>query len=424
MKFTSSLLLSILVFLSADLSAQQFQPKTILFVGNSEYTDMELMAAAHLKAGAVMTGSEMGDHTKLLLDSGVFDFVSYKFDGLNLVFNLTPAKFMYPIRFSNLPIALTPDLDAELHAKFPLYHGKLPTEGDLVDSIRAELEKKLSAMGIHTSLTVIPYTELAQNKAIAMDFSIPSPPVIVGHISVDGSSPQFISKVQDVAFHLQSQPYDSSNSAQNIQHTIENYYSDQGYAVAKADVTPASTPIVTDANIQIPYSVKIAEGHVYKLGAIHLPPDIPITPEEYSKLLDFKPGDTINGAKIRGVWFFLSNKYKSKGYLLCKVDPTSTVDEAAGTVSYNVTVTLGAQFNFTYVKFDGFSDEMRHTLMSNWKLLPGDPMDLVYVSTFFNKLGNGNFVAQNFKGMNINFVLHTDSVSHEVNVTYKLENAH
>jgi hypothetical protein len=62
--------------------------------------------------------------------------------------------------------------------------------------------------------------------------------------------------------------------------------------------------------------------------------------------------------------------------------------------------------------------------MSNWKLLPGDPVDLVYVGTFFNKLGNGNSMLQNFKGMKINFVLHTDSESHEVNITYKLEVGH
>src|ERR1700677_3062439 len=69
------LILCSLALLGASLpaAAQKFQPKTIQFKGDPEYTDQELMAAAGLKKGGVFTSAEMNDHSKQLMDSGVFD---------------------------------------------------------------------------------------------------------------------------------------------------------------------------------------------------------------------------------------------------------------------------------------------------------------------------------------------------------------
>jgi outer membrane protein assembly factor BamA len=59
-------------------SAQKFIPKTIQFKGAPEYSEQELLAAAELKKGIVLTAAEMNDHSKLLMDSGVFDGITYR----------------------------------------------------------------------------------------------------------------------------------------------------------------------------------------------------------------------------------------------------------------------------------------------------------------------------------------------------------
>ncbi len=112
-------------------TGQKFLPKTIQFKGDPEYSDDELLKAAGLKRGEVLGSAEMNDHSKLLMDSGVFQGISFKFDGQDLIFQLTPvdAGELFPIRLENLPISAGPDLDARLHQQFPLYHGKVPAEG-------------------------------------------------------------------------------------------------------------------------------------------------------------------------------------------------------------------------------------------------------------------------------------------------------
>lgn len=115
--------------LARPVPAQKFQPKTIQFKGDPEYTDKELMDAAGLKKGTVLDYAEMNEHSKRLLDTGLFATLAFKFDGQDLIFMLTPSADLYPIRLENLPLMPGEDLDAKLHDGLPLYHGKVPAEG-------------------------------------------------------------------------------------------------------------------------------------------------------------------------------------------------------------------------------------------------------------------------------------------------------
>jgi len=70
--------------------------KSIQFKGDPEYSDQELLAAAGLKKGAVLTSAEMNDHSKQLMEHGVFDTLTFKFDGQDLVYSLVPSAHHVP----------------------------------------------------------------------------------------------------------------------------------------------------------------------------------------------------------------------------------------------------------------------------------------------------------------------------------------
>jgi hypothetical protein len=50
----------------------------------------------------------------------------FTFNGVDLVFVLVPATALYPVRLENLPLTPGKELDAALHDRIPLYHGKVP----------------------------------------------------------------------------------------------------------------------------------------------------------------------------------------------------------------------------------------------------------------------------------------------------------
>jgi outer membrane protein assembly factor BamA len=130
------------------LQAQQFVPKSIQFQGNPEYSNEELLAASGLKKGAVLNYAQMNQVSKVLMDTGMFASLTFKFDGQDLIFELTPADQFLSIHLDNLPLTPGPDLDAKLHQQLPLYHGKIPSEGGTQEQVRAALEKMLEDQGL------------------------------------------------------------------------------------------------------------------------------------------------------------------------------------------------------------------------------------------------------------------------------------
>ena len=226
------LLLTTTVLFAASLpaDAQKFLPKSIQFKGDPEYSDQELLAAAGLKKGTVLNVAEMKDHSQKLMDTGVFDTLSFKFDGQDLIYTLVLSTTLYPVRLENLPLAPGKELDAKLHDRFPLYHGKVPADGGLLEGVRGALEEMLASQGIKAAVTAMPFGTPGTKNVTAMNFSIASLPVLVGPIQLDGVSPEMQSLVKSVADHEKGEPFDTENTEKNLEHIFASIYADEGYA--------------------------------------------------------------------------------------------------------------------------------------------------------------------------------------------------
>ncbi len=418
------LLASLFLPFAFHAAGQQFQPKSIQFKGDPEYSDQELLAAAGLKKGTVLTSAEMNDHSKLLMDSGVFDNLTYKFDGQDLVYSLTPSTQLYPIRLENLPIAPGADLDAKLHSGLPLYHGKVPAEGSLLDEVRTQLESMLAAQGITTTLTAVPFSDrkTAKKGVTAISFSILQPPVKVGPIHLDGVSPDLEARLQPVVKEASEQSFDSANSTANLETAFRGFYEDLGYAAVKVQAARAGDPVVSATSIQVPFAVTVEAGRQFKLGAIHLPADAPVQQADIDKVLSSTAPGQARGIGLRSVWMLVAQRYKSKGHLDCVLTPHAQIDEAAGLVSYTLDVDPGPVYHLSLVKFDNVSDDLRKLLMHNWQMMPGDPFDQTYVSTFLLKAQlDDPVLRKTLSGIKSKFDVTADPQTHEVNLVIRLE---
>ena len=405
--------------------AQKFLPKSIQFKGQSEYSDQELLAAADLKPGVVLTAAEMNGHSKLLLDSGVFDGVSYKFDGQDLIYQLTLSPQLFVVRLENLPLASGAPLDAKIHERLPLYHGKVPADGGLLKSMIQFFEQQLMAEGIQADVTATPSGAMGSRQVTSMTFSIASPPVLVGSIQLQGVSATMGAKVGRLAESSAGAPFDTDNTAANLEHAFASFYADEGYAAVKVKAVRSGDPVITASSVAIPFSVSVEEGHIYKLGAIHLPSDSLVTAAEVEKLRTPLPGSASQGASTRLIWLTISSRYKSKGYLDCAVTPHAELDEAAGVVNYTVEIKPGPVYHLGLLKFENVSDDMRKLLMRYWQMLPGDPFDEGYVANFLLSAQKADPVLQrSLAGVKSTFDVHADPTTHEVNCVIRLERVH
>jgi outer membrane protein assembly factor BamA len=413
-------------------TAQKFQPKSIQFKGDPEYSDEELLAAAGLKTGVVLTVAEMNDHFERLRDSGVFANVLYKFDGQDLIYQLTPATELYPIRIENLPLTPGKDLDAQLHARLPLYHGKVPSEGTLLDGVRQGLQDLLAERGIPAKVTAMPFGTPGTKDVTAINFVITSPPVLIGAIQAAGVSPEMQAKVTALEGHTSGMQFDTGNSERNIEQSFQSMYMDEGYTAVKVHAVESGNVSVAPDSINAPFSVAVEEGRIYKLGTVRLSSYEMMTQAELDKAVasfiqaDVKginpAGMKVKGLTLRSIWSFISSRYTSKGYLDCKLTPHPEFDDATATANYKVDIDPGPVYHLAFVRFDNVSDELRKLLMRYWQMLPGDPFNEGYVSNFiYSAQKSDPVLMRTLGGVKASYDVRDDPQTHEVNLVIHLE---
>jgi outer membrane protein assembly factor BamA len=224
-----------------------------------------------------------------------------------------------------------------------------------------------------------------------------------------------LARVQRVADRQTGVAFDTQNSANNLEHAIQLFYLEEGFAAVKVHAAQGGDPVAGAEAIAVPFSASVEEGKLYKLGSIHLPPNALVTQAEIDKAFGERTGP-VKGQALRTAWSMISLRYRSKGYLDCAVTPHPEFDDAAATVSYTVQVDPGPVYHLAFVKFDNVSDELRSRLMHIWQMLPGDPFDESYVASFIYKAQKEDPVLmRSLAGVKVTFDVLANPASHEVN---------
>lgn len=420
MKRTCFLLLTAIVLLASSLpaAAQKFLPKTIQFKGDPEYSDQELMAAAGLKMGTVLAYADMKEHSQKLMDTGVFESLLFKFDGVDLVFTIVPHTDLYTVRLENLPLTPGKELDTALHDRFPLYHGKVPGENGLLEGVRGALEEMLAAKGIKATVTATPYTG---QKVTAMSFSITAPPVKVGEIRLDGAAAPTDPKVTEILAKLTGSAYDSEGSPNQIETYFGNYYHDKGNLEAEIHAAPQGAPVVTQEAIHIPFAVSVSPGAVYRLAGIQLAPGLPVTQEEFDRQSKLHPGDIAEGQRLTENWQYLSSLYHNKGYMKATVHPVPSYDRAQETVSFAVTAKQGPVYTMGKLIIENTADDLRAAMWSAWKLPTGAVFNESALGSFFAGQDPRSPLGRTFASTKCIYKLAMDDEAHTVDVSLRLE---
>lgn len=413
-----------LAFAAQSAAAQAFQPRTIQFKGAPEYSDRELMAASGLEMGKALTNEDINAHAKRLMDAGVFSNLNYKYDGPDLIFTLTPAEWLIPIRLDNLPLTPGKDLDARLHERFPLYHGKVPPEGGLEESVRGALEELLAAQGIKASVTAGPYTDMKLGKVTAVVYAIVSPPVVVGDIRLDSGSLALDQKAQQILTAQAGAPYSMEGSPNQIATNLGNYYRDQGYLEVAIHADAQSAPVVTPDAVRIPFVVSLAPGPLYKVTSVQMAPGLAVSQADFDRQSGIHPGDVADGVRIRQNWEYVARQYHNHGYIKAAVTPTPTFDRAHGTVSYVVTVEPGPVYAMGSLTIESVSDDLRARMMAAWKIAPGAVFNEGAILGFFATHGVNPELERVFATVNLKYTMRPNDATHVVDLTLRLEKRH
>ena len=373
--------IALLLLCTFPLPAQKkVSPKAIRFQGATQYTQQELLAAAGLKPDARPNVRDVKAHAKQLSDTGLFEVVKFTSDNKGLLFTLTPSSQLFPMHLENVPLTPGKELDATLHERFPLYRGLLPAGSSMLEGICQTLEEMLAAKGIKATVKASLTSGLGPQKLTAMNFTVVSPAVHIGRIQLAGISSAMQAKASLLASGQTGNDFDTENTAIGLRHAFEDLYQDQGYAAVEVDAAQVDPPVVSDQSVDIPYTVTIKEGGIYKLGIIDFPASALVARADVEKTLAKYPAGP--GRPLDLFLLAVHDTYHANGYLDCSVVSHPSFNEATHIVNYSLEIAPGTQYRLTSVKFDGAPDAMGAKLKLAWKMAPGNVFDESYLSNF------------------------------------------
>jgi outer membrane protein insertion porin family len=375
-----------------------------------------------LKVDARLNPREVKAHAKQLIDTGLFQEVKTSSDSKGLLFTLMPSSQLFPMHLENVPLTPGKELDAKLHERFPLYRGLLPASSSMLDGICQTLEEMLTAKSIKATVKAALTSGLGPQKLTAMNFTVVSPAVHIGRIQLAGISAAMQAKAGLLAGGQTGNDFDTENTAIGLQHAFEDLYQDQGYAAVQVDVAEVDPPVVSDQAVDIPFTVTIKEGGIYKLGTIDFPANALVARADVEKILLKYP--TGSGRPLDLFLLAVRDAYHPRGYLDCTVVSHASFNEATRIVNYSLEIAAGSQYRLGSVKFDGAPDAMAAKLKLAWKMAPGDVFDESYVSNFAALAQKKDKpMTKWMQTVTTTYDVKADSATHEVNCIFHFAKA-
>ena len=386
--------LTFLLFLAhpASLSAQTANLKEIHADGLKILSEAQVASLSGLATGSQVSRQDLQEASNLLLRSGLFANVSYKFDtrndNLTVTFHVQESPRL-TVAYDNFPWFADSELTDAIREALPFYDGTLPEGGTVVDLAGNALASFVNAHGFKAEVQhfVLSNPLLDKNE---QQFQVQGVTETIA--SVDFSDPALKANraVQQHLGELRGKPYSRLAIDVFLSEAIRPIYLQAGNLRAK--VGPAEVRLSGNPNQKVPEEIPVyvpcVPGPVYHWNDAQWKGNSALTSDSLKRALGMNSGDLADGMKIEGGWERIREAYGHAGYLDVKLTPTAGYDEQAHTVSYTVDIVEGKQFRYREMTITGMSVAGERLIRDAWPFKPGDVMDKTAFEQLLLRLEN------------------------------------
>jgi len=374
-----------LLVLSAVLHAQSYSPKEIRFEGAKAYASADLLATAGLKQGATVSVKEIEAAMQRLADTGLFSDTRYAVNpqALTLTLTLIDANQMLPVRYGNFAWWRTGELTPLLHARVPLFHGTVPLNGGLMDSVKQALVALMAEKGVAASVDSMSSQDRPGGPVTALTLMVASPEVKVGEVRFDGASGAAVQGLAKVSAKLSGDDYDEIVTPKSVVNDAEEVYRDDGYLDIAVDAPTWATPRADGARLLVDISATVHGGELYHVAKMDIiaPPQIAVG--DLKKLVAIKAGDPASQVDLRIAQNRLVGPYVSAGYMDARINTDVVKDSVAHTVAYGFTVAPGEQYHVASVSTSGLTPAQDAEVKKSFHPAPNAIFDREFTMSVF-----------------------------------------
>ena len=199
---------------------------------------------------------------------------------------------------------------------------------------------------------------------------------------------------------------------------LKSYMRARGYLQATV-----GTPLKRQTEAGFVLTVPVNEGHLYRLGVVHLSGAEAVPIVRLLEMLNLKEGDVADGEVINK-WLFDSMKtmYNDLGYIqyTADVEPYFHLKERAteGTVDLDIHIDEGRRFRVGSIRFSGQNEIPEEFLLTHMLLRTGDMFNSQLIRESIKRIEQTNLFAPIDADKDIDYDATRDG--NEVNLTIHL----
>jgi outer membrane protein assembly factor BamA len=368
--------------LPCPISAQTYNPRSIRFVATdpSQHLDTaELLRISGLQQGVPLSKDDIDAALQKLGDSGAFADLSYTVNDTALTIKLTPAATQsqaLPVRFVNFVWWNHDELIQLLEQQVPLFHGKLPLQGNQTGEVEEALVALLRGKGIPDAhVTALPSSDLPGEAMNAVALSISSPQILVGEVRFDGAVPAVTENLTTLAHTLADRNFDVREMNTTLHDSAAAIFEDAGYLDAQNDPIVFAPPRKDLGSYVVDVQVPMRPGPLYHIGTITLHTQPPLSDSGLRAVLPFKTGDPASAASVREAVSVLAHAYGDYGFLQARASANLDKIPSNHTVNYSFTFSPGPQFRLASIDASELPTELQQEFSTLWHVAPGVIID-------------------------------------------------
>ncbi len=372
----------------SPIQAQTYTAQKVVFSDVGSFTQQQLEDAAAIHAGTSFSTAGLSAAAKRLADTGYFDnigaTVEGKFSSVIVKFDTkpTPTAHMLHVGFTNF-VWLTPaQIDAAIKARFPLFNGYLPENSPHQEDIKAALTATLAEQSISAQVTCEEFEPTLRHPVQEVSFSISKPSIRVANVKLAGVTPALVPLIQKSVNSTAHTPYTAGPADLTTSDRILAPLLDAGYIEANlASVTVMPASIANGATTVI-LAATLEPGEIYRLSTISFAGTPIISAESFAAAAKLHPGDVASHAALLETLTPIDAAYRRQGYMDVVINAAPTLDSAAHTVAYAVSVQPGEQYRIHEVTANNLDTAARADFDRHFLLKPGDLYNPGYVAGF------------------------------------------
>ncbi len=381
--------------------------ESIEVTGSSRFTSEQIVAALGIKPGWIVDRQALQGGADKIAALGVFKSVQYKFSssvaGVRVVYQVADAPGI-PVDFDNFAWISDADLSNALTTAGILFDGKAPLAGTVLDRMSDVIEKTLDQRNIHATVSHRLVTRGPAAQQV-QEFRAEDVNLTVNSVTFSDALAKNNAALQERVFDLIGKPYSRSvielfefEQARPLYLThsfLRVQFPQPIAALAPGNSNPTSAKL----DITLP----VLPGPSYKWAGVTWSGNAALANEELDRLVDFKPGDAVDGNRLEAIWLRVESAAHQRGYLDATLDIQPHFDDAAGRVAYTVRFTDGPQFHMGKLVLTGLSLEGERRIRKAWTIEP----DATFNETVFQE-----FLDRGIKQAFVGLPVHYEKIGH------------